>query len=75
VQRAWLLRRTRITTTTPRPPVEPAIIAWSPPSRVFVGHAWIAASDVTRAHLRAYCRQVPRKRHLIRTTCVFRRDR
>lgn len=44
VQRAWFLRRTRITTTTPRPPFEPPIISRSPPSRVF------AARDCLLSH-------------------------
>ena len=34
VQRAWFLRRSRTTTTTPRPPVESPIVARSPPSVV-----------------------------------------
>ena len=34
VQRAWFLRRSRTTTTTPRPPVESPIVAKSPPSVV-----------------------------------------
>ena len=48
VQCAWLLRRSRTTTTTPRPPVESPIVARSPPSVV------LAARVALQSHSHHY---------------------
>ena len=59
VQRAWFRRRSRTTTTTPRPPVESPIVARSPPLVVFCSPGCSAKPWPLPPH----CRQF-RKRQL-----------